>query len=219
MIKGLLIDLDGTLLDTIPALYQVYLKFLDRYGHKGTEEEFDSLIGPSIEDIVALLKKKYELKEPLKDLVNLYTSFIIMQRFEGTVLFPGVKTCLNYAKKHKIKLALVTSGTRELVKSCLEPHQIYDFFDVIITAEDVEKAKPDPMIYKKALHALKLKDKQVIVIEDSIQGLKAASGAGLFSLLFNPQMEPYGIESSAYKQVEDWAEILEWIKSAAATGE
>lgn len=219
MIKGLLIDLDGTVLDTIPALYQVYLKFLERYGHKGTEEEFESLIGPSIEDIVSLLKKKYKLNEPLKDLVTIYTSLIIIQRFDGTVLFPGVKNCLNYAKKHKIKLALVTSGTKELVKSCLEPHGIYDQFDAIITSEDVDKAKPDPAIYKKALHALKLKDNQAVAIEDSIAGLQSSTGAGIFSLLFNPQMEPYGVNSNAYKQVEDWAEILEWVKTSGATGE
>ena len=219
MIKGILIDLDGTLVDTIPALYQVYIKFLERYGHQGTPEEFESLIGPSIEDIVKILKKKYTLKESEKDLTTIYTSFIILQRFEGTTIFPGAKAFLTYTKKHKLKLGLVTSGTSDLVKSCLEPHGVYDMFDVVITAEDVKTGKPDPSIYKKALHALKLKKEQVIAIEDSIAGVQAASGAGIFTLLFNPQMEPYGISSAVYKQIADWAEILEWLKTTVASGE
>ena len=58
MIKGLLIDLDGTLVDSVPALFQVYKKFLAYYGKEGTKEEFISLIGPSIDEIVEILQKK-----------------------------------------------------------------------------------------------------------------------------------------------------------------
>lgn len=214
MIKALLIDLDGTLIDTIPALYQVYLNFLERYGIEGNREEFETLIGPSLEEIAAILKKKYKLTDSVKDLTTIYTSFVILQRFEGTILFPGVKECIEFAKQNHIKLALVTSGTQNLVKTCLEPHGIYEKFDLIVTSDDVDKAKPDPMIYKKALDKLGLDPKEVVAIEDSIAGVQSSSRANLFTLLFNPQLELYGIDSAVYKQVVGWDEILQWIKNS-----
>ncbi len=153
-LKAVCIDLDGTLIDTLPALYQVYMKFLNNFGKTGSLDEFRSLVGPSIDEIVEILRKKYDLKESGHDLSIYYVSLLMMQGFEGTELFPGVKEVLESFKQKGIKLALVTSGTRSLVKSCIDPLGIESQFDHIVTADDVKQAKPHPDIYRTALTKL-----------------------------------------------------------------
>lgn len=212
-IRALLIDLDGTLIDTHPALFQVYQKFLSHYGHKGTREEFESLIGPSIDEIVTLLKKQYGLKPTVQDLSSMYVSMLMLQGFEGTELFPGVKQVLDWAHEEKIKLAIVTSGTHALVKVCLTPLKVLDKFDLIVTSEDVKKAKPNPEIYEYALKKLKVKADEAVAIEDSSAGTEAATKAGLKVIFFNHEKKLSAKASEKVHNVFNWEEIRAWLKS------
>lgn len=209
MIKAVLIDLDGTLVDTTDALYQVYLNFLKRYGHKGSKKEFKSLIGPSIDEIVGILKKKYQLEMAQSELASMYVTMVMLQGFKGTKLFPGVGEFVDFAKKNKLKMALVTSGTRALVKACLEPLKIENDFDLIVTSEDVEKSKPDPEIYRFALKHLKIPAKEAIAIEDSEAGKKAAEGAGLKVWLFK-----HNHKNQKKEVFKGWDQILDHLRES-----
>lgn len=213
MIKAVLIDLDGTLVDSTPALFQVYLKFLAYYGKKGTKEEFYSLIGPSIDEIVAILKKKYELKESTKDLSTMYVSTLMKQGFEGTELFPNAKDVIGELKKRGIKLGIVTSGTQALVKICLDPLKMTGVFDAIVTSEDVKKAKPNPEMYHLALEKLGVKADQAIAVEDSEAGKKAATEAGLNVVMITHGKEPASEEGAGVINCSNWDEIGTWLKS------
>ena len=212
MIKGLLIDLDGTLVDSVPALFQVYKKFLAYYGKEGTKEEFNTLIGPSIDEIVETLKKKHGLKPSLHDLSIMYVSTLMKQGFEGTELFPHAKEVLEKAKKNGWKLGIVTSGTKALVKICLDPFKLGDLFDVIVTSEDVTKAKPSPEIYQFAIEKLGFAPDEIVAIEDSIGGMEAASGAGLKVIGITHGKPATSKDSDNVINVADWKEIGSWLK-------
>lgn len=211
MVKAILIDLDGTLVDTTPALYQVYLKFLEHYGHKGTKDEFNKLIGPSIDEIVEILHKKYKLPGNPRDLASMYVSMIMLQGFEGTQLFPGAKEVLESAKKENIKLGIVTSGTHALVKVCLDPLRVRHLFDVIVTSEDVSKAKPHPELYQLALKKLSIQPHEAVAIEDSPAGVDAASKADLQVITFT-----HGGKADTSKEkvvyLPTWQEIGTWLQ-------
>lgn len=210
--KALCIDLDGTLIDTLPAMYQVYSKFLAHYGKKGSEKEFQELIGPSIDEIVVILKKRYNLTEDPHELSLYYVSLLMMQGFEGTKLFPHVKETLDALKKHGVKVALVTSGTKPLVKTCLEPLHVENLFDLVVTSEDVKQAKPNPEMYKLAVSKLGLKPNEVVAIEDSEKGIEAAKAAGLqVVMITHLKGDPKSKDPSiVYKM--DWREIAEWLQ-------
>lgn len=211
MKKALLIDLDGTLIDTLPALYQVYERFLTHFGKKPSKEEFKSLIGPSIDEIVTILKKKHNLSQNSDELSNLYISMLMLQGFEGTALYPGAKETLDSLKKKGIKLALVTSGTKTLVKQCLEPLKLYDYFDLIVTADDVEKAKPHPEIYKVALKRLSLKPNEAFALEDSAAGIKSAEEAGLDVIMITHDGNNPPPQNKNVNCVTEWKEIGKWL--------
>ncbi|MFV0341260.1 MAG: HAD family hydrolase [Parachlamydiaceae bacterium] len=211
MKKALLIDLDGTLIDTHPALYDVYNKFLAQYGKKGTREEFESLIGPSIEEIVAVLKKKHQLSPTVEELANYYISIMMFQGFQGTALLPGAKETLDQLKNKGMKLALVTSGTKSLVNQCLEPLKLTNYFDLVVTSEEVKKSKPHPDLYITALKKLSLKPGEAFAIEDSPAGAESATQAGVDVIMITHGEDNPMPMNKSISCLKDWNEIGKWL--------
>lgn len=211
--KAVLIDLDGTLVDSTGALFQAYNKFLEYFGKKGTRAEFESLIGPSIDEIVDILKEKHKLPEKEQKLSSLYFTMIVAQGFNGVELFPGVADFIKEAKKNKMKLGIITSGTHDLVKKCLDPLKVTKDFDVIITSEDVAKSKPHPEMYQLALKKMKLNPQDAFAIEDSEAGIKAAADAGLKVIhITHGKKNAKKIDGKAVN-LPNWKEIQTWLKS------
>jgi beta-phosphoglucomutase len=211
-LKALCIDLDGTLIDTLPALYQVYLKFMAHFGKKGTEEEFKGLIGPSIDEIVAILGKKHKLPESPEELSVYYVSLLMMQGFQGTELYPNAKNTLEGLKKAGVKLAIVTSGTKPLVKACLDPLHIEPMFDAVITAESVKQTKPHPDLYQTALKTLSVAPQEAVAVEDSSEGKAAALKAGLSVLMLTHKEPKPATPEKGVTYVKDWTEIGKWLQ-------
>lgn len=215
MIKAVLVDLDGTLVDSVPALFLVYKKFLEHYNKKGTREEFNTLIGPSIDEIVDILKEKHNIKGSHQELANMYISILMVQGFEGTELFPGAKQFIEDSLKKQLKLGIVTSGTHALVKICLEPLKVDKAFSVIVTSEDVEKAKPNPAMYQIALKKLGVKPEEAVAIEDSEAGKIAAKEAGLSVIMIThgKKTPSVSLKENGVTYLANWGEIGAWLKS------
>ena len=98
-------------------------------------------------------------------------------------LRPYVLETLNFLKSHNIKVALATSSTKQLLDNYFAYTNLYPYFDVVITNDMVEKGKPNPDIFLKASQELAINVEDIIVVEDSINGLKAAK-AGRFKTVF-----------------------------------
>lgn len=153
MIKGVIIDLDGTLLDSHPFLFQVYLDFLKDRGVKGTKEEFDSLHIP-LREVVRTLQERYHLQGD-----NLF------EDYQGRLtqcppLRPGAKEFLHFAKLNQIKMVLSTTASESYALNCLESSKTKDYFEAILT-EQSDK-------YGPALQALNLTADEVIHFDDRI---------------------------------------------------
>lgn len=196
-VKALLIDFDGTLADSMSALNACYTSFLLDYGIKGEQSEFDALVGPTIPEIVNILREKHKIEKSTQELLMEYRKRVREAYDEKLTFFPGVTSVLEKAKKKQIKLAIVTSGPRNLIESFLERHQMKGYFDVLVTGSDNHLSKPSPEPYQAALGLLQLTADEAVAIEDSIHGIKSASGAELFVIQFR---------GSRYKEASGWAE-------------
>lgn len=177
VLKAILIDLDGTLADTIPVLYETYLQFMAAKEQKGTPEEFATLMGPTISQIVDILNKKYHWNESPKQLTQQYWHLLATLYSDHLGLFPGAKQFIRHIKQKGVKVALVTSAASDLADSFLKKHQLTEYFDCIVTGDDVARGKPDPEAYLKALSHLKLRPEEAFVIEDSRSGIQSARTA------------------------------------------
>ncbi len=205
-LKAVLIDLDGTIADSIPILYNVYATFLKEYGRQGSKEEFQSLMGPSLIEIVKKIKLLHELDDKLDAMIKKYFQMLLWHYSHDVKLFDGVREFLNYANEKKLKLALVTSAGKHLSEAFLNSCNLSTLFDLVMTGDKVTKGKPSPEIYQKALQELNVAPEEAIAVEDSPKGIESALNAGLAVLCFNPISKiSFG---NRVLPVHSWQEIL-----------
>jgi len=187
--KGVIFDLDGTLVDMEQANYQMYLEVLRKmYGLEITEVEWVKFFTgrrpqESIPDFLKHRGKEqveFDFEEFKRLAGPIKEDFIFNRLNEVASLIPGAKQFLERLRNSgKIELALATSTIERFTKQILKHFGIANYFDVILTGESVSKGKPDPEIYLKTLEVLKLPPDICLVFEDSQSGIKAALGAGI----------------------------------------
>ena len=200
-VKALFFDFDGTLADSLPILKKVYMNFLERAGHKGSEEEFQKLNGPNINQIVNYLKKKYQLEDSPDSIKGMFHELFKGIYSRQVHFFPGALEFLTWAKEHGYRLFVVTSADPIMVSLVLEKKQAKPLFEAIISSKDLANGKPHPEVYLHALNRAGVESEQALAFEDSPNGLLAARGAGI-------QTVEYG------KDFPDWHKILKEFQKA-----
>ena len=191
-IKWIFFDLDGTLVDNIPELYRVYINFLKNYGIKGNKKEFERLNGPSLTEIISILKNKYHIDRSSK---RLFADYLKQIQIAYKKMKPKKhsRQLLDILNKNGYKLALVTSSPRNLSCLLLKQYGWKKFFKHYVFGDDIFHSKPHPSIYKVCLKKTKAIAKQTLVIEDSKNGFKSATKAGLKCVLLKKNVNLYNI--------------------------
>lgn len=183
-ITHLFIDLDGTLVNSLPRLRYVYEDFLNDQGKSGSEKEFSELKTSSIEKIIAYFKMKYVLNPPSLMLKKQYEKYLEKHYFKAP-LFHGVKTFLHKAQKNNLKLILTTASQKEFAQKVLKLHQIDSFFSEVITPLCLGHEKKDLSFYQDLLKKLQLEVTSPLVIDDSLEVIASVTQVGLKAFLFS----------------------------------
>lgn len=209
-VKAVLIDFDGTLVNSVPALFHCYKKFLANHRKKGAKKEFSSLVGPALPEIVQILKRNHHIKTSSESLLKEYKT-LVKQCYEQDVkLHAYVEETLIFLKNAGLRLAIVTSAPQILVKKFLISHQLEGFFDEIISARDKEPPKPDPAIYVRALRKMKLMPQHALAIEDSPNGCSSALTAGICTIYLTNKKQITNSKTLCAHMIQyrAWKEIL-----------
>lgn len=199
MIKAVIFDLDGTLVQTEVLKATSYAQ-ATRILTKGSVPEdkvlkvFESYVGLPREKVVEGLTIKFEteFKESLKTMdLQVVQQSLIEKRLElYQLMLTDEKLLSQHFCKYTMslffklyndnfKVVLATMSHLEQAKRVTTIMGIYDKFDLVLTKDDVKYGKPDPEIYLKAIDALGLQPKECLVIEDSVNGIRAAQRAGI----------------------------------------
>lgn len=181
MIKGLIFDFDGLILDTeLPNLH-AWQEIYRKHGYELPFEKYILVIG-SDESVFNPLNNLVEISgnKIIPGDVFIEHQEILLQKLAFAELMPGVKEYLETAKKLRLLTAIASSSNDEWVLGHLERLGAMDYFDTVITAGPVLPAKPNPAVYKIALNSLGCRANQAIAFEDSKNGVKAARDAGIF---------------------------------------
>lgn len=179
MIKAVLFDMDGLLVDTEPLGIRVAFAVCKDLGIDLKLEEQRSFIGATDEKFYRELFKKRGLHH---DVVSVLTKhFEIYEKLLKTELkaFEAAHILPKNLKAKGYKLGLVSGSTKNQINIILEQLKIKDNFDIILSCDDIAKSKPDPQGYLFAAKKLATEPSECLVFEDSQVGILSAKNAGM----------------------------------------
>lgn len=190
VIKAVLFDLDGTIIDTEKYYHLYWPKAFAKFGYTITDEQglgMRSLGSPYVEEYAEkLFGKKIDLTEIKKYARSCVDESVAKN---GLELKDGVIECLNFLKNKNVKIAIVTATAIERTEKYIKDANIEMYFNDIISAKNVPHGKPAPDVYLTACEKLKIEPKETIAVEDSPNGVKSASAAGCNVVMVPDQTE------------------------------
>lgn len=183
MVRALIFDFDGLIVDTESPEFKAWQAVFDECGGMLSLEDWAGSVGRSelCLDPYAELERqtgrsvvREEVRARKRELFQLF--------FSDRGMLPGVREYLDDARELGLAIGLASSASRDWIEGHLERLEIGHYFAAVRAEEDVERAKPDPELFLATLAALGVSPEEGIALEDSPNGLLAAKRAGLFCL-------------------------------------
>jgi len=183
-LKAILFDLDGVIVDSFERQFIVFNTLRKKYRLKTLKKEDvkKGWWGNSLEVNAKLFFKNQDMEKLRKDYNDL-----VKKHIDKGKLMENAKDVLKAIREKKIKTGLVTNTTKTRTETELKFHKIRNLFDVVVTADDVEKPKPYPDPILKACEKLNVMPDETIYIGDTKNDYKAGKSAGSFVVGFNMQ--------------------------------
>ena len=197
MIKAVIFDWDGTLADTKEAVVRSFQKVLVEAGCLVSDEFIERRVGVGTKKTLEEVLEECDVRFDDEMLKNLAGEKIRIQAnlTEIVSLFDGAIELLENLQG-RIKIALATMSSRKVVDKLLSEKRIGGYFDVVVSADEIFKPKPDPEVFLVSATKLGVKPEDCVVVEDSVFGVRAAKAA---------KMKCIAVSSGAYS----WEELQE----------
>jgi HAD superfamily hydrolase (TIGR01509 family) len=210
MLSALLFDLDGTLVNTDPVHFLAWQKMLSRYDvyidESFYQKNISGRLNPEIlADILPQLSSQQAVDFADEKEAMFRDMAPSLQRL------PGLDELLAWTDTHNIKRALVTNAPRANAYFMLEVLGLGAAFELIVLAEDEEKAKPDPTPYRVAAQRLGVNVDNAIAFEDSPSGIKSSVGAGIKTIGVASTHDPNKLcDIGAFMAIPDFNDLRLW---------
>lgn len=208
MIKGLIFDMDGVIIDSSQVIYDIWNDYLKKnYDKTIPKEDFGLNFGRSSRDFVEYFIKKYHLNTTFDKMMPILRKdyYDLINRIH---LKKGVKENIPILKK-KYKIALATGAHKEYATLTMKKLHASKYFAYIIGGDEVKQAKPEPDIFLKAAENLGVKPNECIVIEDAILGIRAAKRAGMIAVSIQDEFTKYQDHSIADYKLNSLLELTD----------
>ena len=209
MLKGIIFDMDGVLINSEPFHYQVWKEALKKRGINLDYEIYKPCIGSTVQVLMQILHEHYGVDEkddslPL-EVKNLKQEMIEKQGYPP--LIPYVKDMLERFHEAGYQMAVASSSPQEYIENVTSYWGISPYFQVLVSGEHVEHPKPAPDIFLKTADILGLLPEECLVIEDSENGCRAAKAAGMTCMAYyNPDSGKQNLQTASVV-VEGFEEI------------
>lgn len=217
MLKAVIFDMDGVLVDSHPSHTRAWRKFLLHHGKEMQESHIELLRSG---------RKKDELLQCFlgnltSDQIRTYgqeKDRLFQEEMANTAAIAGVQGLLHELSQAAIPMAVASCGGRTRVHQTMELLQINRYFSVVMTGDDVTRGKPDPEVYFKTAAQLGVQPDDSLVFEDSVSGILAATATGMKSVgITDPQHAPSLLKAGAVETLSDFAgvsfERVQWLFS------
>lgn len=173
-------DADGTLFDTENLMYEVWVEVGEEMNFPYPGREYLDYVGLNRAAVLSLMRERYgEGFDGADFMVRCVARLSERIEREGVPLKPGAREILALLREKQIPVGLATSTHRVRTDRRLELCGLRDYFQAVITGDEVSKGKPDPEIYQTTCGKLRVSPKNCLAVEDSKNGILSAHAAGM----------------------------------------
>ena len=177
MIKNIIFDFDGVLVDSEILVAKAFSKYMQNFGIEIDEKEFANFAGKKTVQIIDILSQKYSIKDQQIFFTDIMEIASNIYKKELTT----VEGAYEFVSKVKLNLYIGSNSVKDRIIDGLERVELSKYFktEQVYSFDLVEKPKPEPDIYLKAIEDNNLNKTETIIIEDSVVGVKAGVSAGV----------------------------------------
>lgn len=185
MVEAVIFDMDGVMLNSEKEHYKVEQKFFEELGVKTDLLDYNSFVGLSGRLMWTQIKASSGLSQSVDELMT-EASKRLTEHFKTLELEPtkGLIDLLDYINERSMRIAVASSSPKPLIEVVVDKLNVREYFDLLISGDEVEKGKPYPDIYQRTAALLSVSPQHCVVIEDSANGAKAAVKANMTCIGF-----------------------------------
>lgn len=214
MIKAIIFDMDGLMIDSERVTFECYQERLKDMNLTMDEEFYKTLLGKPIKGIYQRFYDVYGNDFPIENVIQ-DVHKLMAERFEteGVPVKKGLVELLHYLKDNNYKTIVATSSNRDRVDKILAQAKITEFFDDSICGDEVTKGKPNPEVFLKSCQKLGVNVDEAIVLEDSEAGIQASYDANIKVICIPDMKYPEKqYEEKTFKILKDLTEVTAYLK-------
>ena len=179
MVKAILFDMDGLMIDSERLSYELYKQELDAYGIPFDESFYHRFIGKTKESVFSMLQHEWGTDFPLQEMWDKVHILLDEKLTSASPYKKGLLELLTYLNDKPIKLIIATSSEKSRMESILQQENVLDYFDDAVCGDAISHSKPHPEIFLKALAKAGCKKEEALILEDSEAGIDAGNNAGI----------------------------------------
>jgi HAD superfamily hydrolase (TIGR01509 family) len=180
MYKALIFDMDGLMIDSELFYWRVGREIAGEFGKECPDTVFQSMMGRKPLESMGIFCRELGIDVPAGEML-LRRDGRVAELLKEVEPMPGLLEILK-AFHGRLRLAICTSATRDMVDIVMEKLRVEHYFDAVQTSDGVSRGKPDPEIYLAAMGKLGVKGPESIVLEDSCNGAQAGKNAGAYTI-------------------------------------
>ncbi len=180
--RAVIFDLDGVLWDGEPLYQEAFNVVLAPLGHRVSDEDYRQFIGKSVEASWEWVRDRFQLTDPPREFLRAYSQTVLKLLERPLEPLPGVRPLLAELRRRGIRFAVASASLSRWVDATLRGLALEEAFDAVVSASDVEHAKPAPDLFLAAAARLDVPPHECLAVEDTAPGIAAARAAGMFAV-------------------------------------
>lgn len=182
MIKAVIFDMDGVMIDSEPLWEKTERILLARRDIEYTADYRDQIVGLNQNDSGKLLVETFKLEEKVEDIISERVEILFGIYVEELEVVEELIPLLNQLRENDYKLAVASSSPLRVIDFVLDMFSLHEYFPIVVSGECTDNGKPHPEIYLHTAERLEVEPKECVAIEDSINGVKSAKAAGMYCI-------------------------------------
>jgi len=182
MIKAVIFDMDGVMIDSEPLWEKTERILLARRDIEYTPTYRDQIVGLNQNDSGKLLVDTFELKEKVEDVISERVEILTAIYEEELEVISELIPLLEDLRDNQFKLAVASSSPLRVINFVLDMFSLHEYFPIVVSGECTDDGKPHPAIYLHTADRLEVEPSECVAIEDSINGVRSAKAAGMYCI-------------------------------------